>query len=63
MVQKRSALCENSKNQILANDLVRRPGNTDEIQGEQILGEAMERETSCSEQGRRVDLIESGREL
>ena len=29
MVQKRSALSENSKNQILANDLIRRLGNTD----------------------------------
>ena len=38
MVQKRSALNENSKNQILANDLIRRMGNTDERQGKYIMG-------------------------
>ena len=38
MVQKRSALEENSKTQILANDLVRRLGNTDTRQANTVLG-------------------------
>ena len=42
MVQKRTALGENSKNQILANDLMRRLGNTDERQGVQVRGEVVD---------------------
>ena len=37
MVQKRSALDENSKSQILANDLIRRLGNTDTRQPRSVL--------------------------
>ena len=36
MVQKRTALCENSKNQILSNDLVRRLANTDDRQPDTV---------------------------
>ena len=42
MVQKRSALEENSKAQILSNDLVRRLGNTDTRQVKNTLGEVVD---------------------
>ena len=42
MVQKRSALNENSKQQILANDLIRRMGNTDERQGKDVIGDVVD---------------------
>ena len=41
MVQRRSALEENSKNQILANDLVRRLGNNDVRQEKEVLVEVV----------------------
>ena len=37
MVQKKSALDENSKSQILANELMRRLGNTDQRQEDSVI--------------------------
>ena len=42
MVQRRSALEENSRNQILANELVRRLGNTDTRQSSALMGEVVD---------------------
>ena len=42
VVMKRSALEENSKIQILANDLARRLSNTDERQGMKVIGEVID---------------------
>ena len=43
VVMRRSALEENSKIQILANDLTRRLGNTDERQSVKVIGEVVDR--------------------
>ena len=42
MVQKKSALDENSKSQILANELMRRLGNTDQRQEDSVKGEVVD---------------------
>ena len=42
MVQKRSALCENSKSQILSNELMRRMSNTDVRQTDKVMGEVID---------------------
>ena len=42
MVQKRTSMDENSKNQILANDLVRRLGNTDVRQPRKVVAEVVD---------------------
>ena len=42
MVQKKTALDENSKHQILSNDLIRRLGNTDENQGAEVMAKVID---------------------
>ena len=42
MVLKRTALDENSKNQILANDMVRRLANTDVRQNREVIGQVVD---------------------
>ena len=43
LVQRRSALEENSKHQILSNDLVRRLGNVDEMQGKKVIKDVVDK--------------------
>ena len=42
MVQKKTALDENSKHQSLSNDLIRRLGNTDENQGAEVMAKVID---------------------
>ena len=67
MVQKRSALDENSKSQILANELMRRMGNTDQRQVDSVKGEVVDQFSMkvltsgySLSQTRRIALTEGG---